>query len=66
MEEEAEQNWVPCLKQISLNSMTWFSIKWLKYTCSKEILSIEIMGKCIFVFFRNFFTFNWRAKLVIY
>ena len=24
------------------------------------------MGKCIFFLFRNFFSFNWRAKLVIY
>ena len=31
-----------------------FAIKWLKYTCNKGILSIQIMGKCIFVPFRNF------------
>ena len=36
--------------------------KWLQYTQNKEILFIQIMGKCI----RNFFPLNWRAKLVIY
>ena len=24
------------------------------------------MGKCIFVLFRDFFPFNWKAKLMIY
>ena len=62
----AEQNSIPCLKQISLKTAPCFAIKWLKYTCNKGILSIQIMGKCIFVLFRNFFPFNWRAKLVIY
>ena len=38
MEEQAEQNWVPCLKQISLNIDSCFAIKWLKYTCNKGIL----------------------------
>ena len=37
-----------------------------KYTCNKGILSIQIMGKCIFFLFRNFSLFNWIAKLVIY
>ena len=46
--------------------MPCFAITWLKYTCNKGILSIQIMGKCIFVLFRNLSPFNWRAKLVIY
>ena len=66
MGEPAEQNWVPCLKQMSLNIVSCFASKWLKCTCNKWILSIQIMGKCIFVLFRNFFLFNWKAKLVIY
>ena len=61
-----KQNWAPCLQQTSLNIVRCFAIKWRKYTCNKDILSIQIMGKCIFVFFQNFFSFNWRAKLVIY
>ena len=44
----------------------YFSKKSLKYTCNIGILSIQIMGKCIFVLFRNFLPFNWRANLVIY
>ena len=64
--EPAEQNWVPCLKQMSLNIVSCFASKWLKCTGNKWILSIQIMGKCIFVLFRNFFLFNWKAKLVIY
>ena len=66
MGEPAEQNWVPCLKQMSLNIVSCFASKWLKCTGNKWILSIQIMGKCIFVLFRNFFLFNWKAKLVIY
>ena len=66
MKEQAEQNWVPCLKQISLKIESCFALKCLKYTCNKGILSIQIMGKCVFVHFRNFFPFNWKAKLVIY
>ena len=66
MGEPVEQNWVPCLKQMSLNIISCFATKWLKCTCNKGILSIQIMGKCIFVLFRNFFLFNWKAKLVIY
>ena len=38
----------------------WFAIKRLKYTCNKGILSIQIMGKCSFVLFWNFFPFNYR------
>ena len=53
-------------KQISLNIVPYFAIKWLKYTRNKGILSIHIMGKIIFVLFWNFFAFDWRAKLVIY
>ena len=66
MEEQAEQNWVLCLKQISVNIESCFAIKWLKHTCNKRILSIQIMGKWIFVLFLNFFPFNWKLKLVIY
>ena len=66
MEEQAEQNGVPCSKQISLNIVSCLGIKWLKYTCNRGILSIQIMRKCIFVLFRIFFPFNWKAKLVIY
>ena len=65
MEEQAEQNWVPCLKQISINIESCFAIKWLKCTCTKEILSVKIMGKWIFVLFRKFFPFNWKAKSII-
>ena len=54
------------LKQISSNIAPCFTITWLKYSCNKWILSIQIMGKCIFVVFRNFSPFNWRAKSVIY
>ena len=43
-----------------------FAIKWLKCTGNKGILSIQMMGKCSFVLFPNFFPFIWRAKLVIY
>ena len=43
-----------------------FCNKVTKYTCNKGILSIQIMSKCIFVFFRNIFPFNWKSKLVIY
>ena len=43
-----------------------FCNKVAKYICNKGILSIQTMYKCIFVLFRNFFPFNWRAKLVIY
>ena len=64
LEEQVEQNWVPCLKQISLNIAPCFAIKWLKYTCNKVSLSIQMVGKCIFVLFWNFFPFIWRAKLV--
>ena len=46
--------------------MPCFSIKWLKYTRDKGILSIQIMSKCIFVLFQNFFPFKWREKLVVY
>ena len=49
MEEQAEQNWVPCLKQISINIESCFAIKWLRYTCNKGIFSIQLMGKYIFV-----------------
>ena len=66
LEEQAEQNWVPCLKQISLNIVPFFAIKWVKYTCNEAILSIQIMGKCIFVLFWDFLPFNWGAKLVIF
>ena len=41
-------------------------MKWPKCTCNKGILSIQIMTKCIFVLFRNFFPFNWKAKLVFF
>ena len=51
---------------MSLNIVPCFPIKWQKYTCNKGICSIQIMGKCIFALFWNFFSFNWRAKLVIY
>ena len=66
LEEQAEQNWVPCLKQISLNIVPFFAIKWVKYTCNKAIFSIQIMSKCIFVLFWDFLPFNWGAKLVIF
>ena len=57
---------LPSLKQISFNIVSCFAIKWLKYACNKGILPIQIMDKCFFVFFRNFFPFNWKAKLGIY
>ena len=41
-------------KQISLNIVPCFAIKWLKYTRNNRILSIQIMGKCIFALFKNF------------
>ena len=44
----------------------FFAIKWLKYTCNKGIIAIQIIDKSIFVLFRNFFPFNWKAKLVSY
>ena len=53
-------------KQISLNIVPCFAIKWLKYTRNNRILSIQIMGKCIFALFKNYFYFYWGAKLVIY
>ena len=43
-----------------------FCYKWLKCTCNKGVISIEITGKCSFVLFRNFVSFNWGAKLGIY
>ena len=43
-----------------------FAIKWLKYTCNKGILSIQITSKWIFVLFLNFFPFKWKWELVIY
>ena len=43
-----------------------FCNKVLKYTCNKGILLIQIMDRCIFVVFRNYSPFNWRAKLIIY
>ena len=33
-------------------------------TCNKGILLIQKMGKCIFELLGNFFSFNWRAKLM--
>ena len=49
------------------NLSTLLKTNIFKYTCNKEILSIQIMDKCIFFFlFRNFSLFNWRAKWVIY
>ena len=51
---------------MSLNIVPCFAIKQLQYTCYKGILSIQIMGKCIFVLFRNLFHFKSRAKLVIF
>ena len=53
MEEQAEQNGVPCLKKISINIESGFAIKWLKCTCNKGILCIQIMG--IFVLFGTIF-----------
>ena len=66
LEEQAEQKWLPCLKQICLNTVPRFAIKWLKCICNKAILSIQIMDKSIFVLFWDFSPCNWRAKLVIY
>ena len=43
-----------------------FCNKVAKKSSNKIILSIQIMGKYIFVLFRSFFHFKWRAKLVIF
>ena len=57
-EERAEQNWVPCLKQISLNIVPCFAIKWLKYTCNKGILSIAN------AFLSFFGAFSLESKII--
>ena len=36
MEEQAEQNWAPCLKPISINIESCFAIKRVKYSRNKE------------------------------
>ena len=54
----AEENWVPCLKQISLNIVLCFAIKWLIYTCNKGILSTAD------AFLSFFGTFSLKNKII--
>ena len=61
MEEQAEQNGVPSLKQISLIIVPCFVIKGLKCTCNKGILTIQIIGKCNFSPFSELFP--WESKI---
>ena len=42
------------LKQISSNIAPCFTITWLKYSCNKWILSIQIMGNAFLSFFETF------------
>ena len=57
-EERAEQDWVTCIKQISLNIIPCFAVKWLKYTCNKGILSIEN------AFLSFFEAFSLESKII--
>ena len=51
-------------KKYLLTIVPCFAIKQLKYNRNKGILSIQVMGKCIFALFQKFFPFYWKAKLV--
>ena len=54
------------IESLSLNIVPCFAIKQLKCTCNKGVLSIQIISKCIFALFREFFDFKWRPKLLTF